>query len=171
LLGVLVIFIDDFLFFSDLFFDNVTFLSKKSPKIAKLLEDIVQNRGNSKHDIHYLGYFECFNQKLYYEAHDVLEELWLKKKGEPCFLFYKGLIQLAGAFVHMTKSKLNPAARLLRLAQKNLEIYPKIYEDLDVQSILTQIGKWISELESSDYKINPFNPNAPPRLALLSSGD
>ena len=28
-------------------------------------------------DAHYLGYFDCFNRQLFYEAHDVLEDLWL----------------------------------------------------------------------------------------------
>ena len=26
-------------------------------------------------DAHYLGYFDCFNRQLFYESHDVLEEL------------------------------------------------------------------------------------------------
>ena len=34
--------------------------------------------------------------------------------------FYKGLIQLAGAFVHLQKDRLRPAASLFRLAQKYL---------------------------------------------------
>ena len=48
-------------------------MSKKSAKIAALIESC---RGR-KLDAHYLGYFECFNRGLFYESHDVLEELWL----------------------------------------------------------------------------------------------
>jgi len=103
---------------------------------------------------------------MYYEAHDVLEELWLVKKEDPLFLFYKGLIQLAGAFVHLKKSKLNPAARLFRLAQKNLGPYPSPTEDLDLREILGRIEQWISELEKSDYTISPYDPENPPRLLL-----
>ena len=32
-------------------------------------------------DPRYLGYFTCFNAQQYYEAHDVLEKLWLETKG------------------------------------------------------------------------------------------
>src|SRR5260370_16823440 len=51
---------------------------------------------------YYRAYFQLFNDQQYYEAHDVLEQLWLKAL-EPDIQFYKGLIQLAGAFVHLQK--------------------------------------------------------------------
>ena len=28
----------------------------------------------------YVGYFRCWNEQRYYEAHDVLEHLWLRTK-------------------------------------------------------------------------------------------
>src|ERR1041385_3444222 len=68
-------------------------MSKKSAAIAALIEGL---RGREL-DAHYLGYFECFNRQLYFEAHDVLEELWLTDRNGPNGAFYKGLIQLAGA--------------------------------------------------------------------------
>ena len=83
---------------------------------------IEQFRGQSL-DAHYLGYFECFNQGLFFESHDVLEELWLAQGRGPNYAFYKGLIQLAGAFVHLQKNRLRPAAALFRLAQTNLTPY------------------------------------------------
>ena len=49
-------------------------MSKKSPKIAALLEGC----HGYPVDPHYAGYFACFNRQLFYEAHDVLEELWLR---------------------------------------------------------------------------------------------
>src|SRR5436190_4021583 len=84
-------------------------------------------------DPRYTGYFACFNAQQYYEAHDVLEDLWLGDRG-PDHLFYKGLIQFAGAFVHLQKQaarphhpkdghRLRPAVRLFQLATKNLAPY------------------------------------------------
>jgi predicted metal-dependent hydrolase len=81
-------------------------VSKKSPRIAAMIAGL----SRPGMDPHYLGYFECFNQQLFYEAHDVLEELWLAQRRQPNDLFYKGLIQLAGAFVHLQKNRLKPAA-------------------------------------------------------------
>src|ERR1700690_2310463 len=83
-------------------------------------------------DPHYLGYFDCFNRGLFYEAHDVLEQLWLKDKYGVNGAFYKGLIQMAGAFVHLQKNRLRPAAALFKLALTNFEKYPRVHESLNL---------------------------------------
>jgi hypothetical protein len=143
-------------------------VSKKSGKIAAMIEGC---RGG-RHDPHYLGYFECFNSGLYYEAHDVLEELWLADRKGRTGNFYKGLIQLAGAFVLMQKHKaaqprLKPAARLLRLAHANLEPYGEVFLDLSVAEVLELIGKWFGELERRGFETNPLDAASAPRLELL----
>src|SRR6266436_8492604 len=103
-------------------------MSKKSGKIADLIAGC---RGRDL-DAHYLGYFVCFNQGLFYEAHDVLEELWLADRQGPNYSFYKGMIQLAGAFVHLQKNRLRPSAALFKLARTNLGKYPAIHDHLDL---------------------------------------
>src|SRR6266496_5435424 len=110
-------------------------MSRKTEKIAALIEGC-QGRDL---DAHYLGYFECFNRGLFYEAHDVLEELWLPNRNSSNGLFFKGLIQFAGAFVHLQKGRPQPASALLRLAQGNLQKYPAIHERLEVNAILALI--------------------------------
>lgn len=62
-------------------------------------------------DAHYLGFFDWFNRQLFYEAQDVLEDLWLKDKHGVDANVYKGLIQLAGAFVHLQKTCCGPQPR------------------------------------------------------------
>jgi predicted metal-dependent hydrolase len=101
----------------------------KSHKIVRLLP----KDSDCMWPLHYIGYFRCFDQGLYYEAHDVLEELWLGCKNQQPYLFLKGLIQLAGAFVHIQKNRPAPAARLYELAWKNLNPYRPIYWGLDLQ--------------------------------------
>src|SRR6266516_4329955 len=105
-------------------------------------------------DAHYLAYFECFNRGLFYEAHDVLEELWLPNRNSSNGLFYKGLIQFAGAFVHLQKGRLGPAAALLRLAHANLQKYPAIHERLAVKHVLALIGHWLERLETHSSTSN-----------------
>src|ERR1700690_2231876 len=99
-----------------------------------------------------LGYFDCFNRQLFYEAHDVLEDSWLKNKNGPKGAFYKGLIQLAGAFVHLQKNRLRPAAALFKLAQANLEKYPREHEHLNLTAVCQLIQKWIGSLESAHFE-------------------
>ena len=137
-------------------------MSKKSAKIAELIE---RHRGQ-KLSPYYLGYFELFNAQLFYEAHDVLEELWLPIRREPQGDFYKGLIQLAGAFVHLQKNRLRPAAALFKLARTNLEKYPARHEQLDLTEVLHLIVDWLSRLEGENFAKNPLTHFEAPELSL-----
>jgi predicted metal-dependent hydrolase len=117
-------------------------------------------------DAHYLGYFECFNRQLFYEAHEVLEPLWLAQRRGPKGAFYKGLIQLAGAFVHLRKNRLRPAAALFRLAGANLGQYPATHDLLDVLAARLMIQEWLSKLAAAAFTFNPLDATRPPQLHL-----
>ena len=136
-------------------------MSKKSPKIAALIESF-QGRA---HSAYYLGYFACFNTGLYYEAHDVLEELWLQRRRTPHDLFYKGLIQLTGAFVHLQKGRLGPAEALFRLAESNLAPYAPAFEALDLEAVPQLITQWRNWLREAPGK-NPLDLRTPPHLPI-----
>lgn len=137
-------------------------MSKKSGRIAELIESC---RGQ-KLDPHYLGYFQCFNQGLFYESHDVLEELWLGCRRERRGNFYKGLIQFAGAFVHLQKNRLRPAAALFRLSASYLHAYRPEHEHLDVEAVLRVAGEWTGFLEAARFEKNPLLDRAAPILTL-----
>src|SRR3954469_6872395 len=73
---------------------------------------------------YYRAFFQCWNEQRYYEAHDVLEQVWLNTDTSDDN-FFKGLIQGAGAFVHLQKNfehpthpkhsrRLAPAVRLFQ---------------------------------------------------------
>jgi predicted metal-dependent hydrolase len=138
-------------------------VSKKSAKIAALID---RHRGQELSP-YYLGYFELFNAQLFYESHDVLEELWLPIRREPGGDFYKGLIQLAGAFVHLQKNRLRPSAALFKLARTNLQKYPATHEQLDLTHILAEIEGWLSRLEKDEFRTNPLTQRDSPKIFLL----
>jgi hypothetical protein len=142
-------------------------MSKKSAKIAALIEGC---RGREL-DAHYLGYFECFNRGLFYESHDVLEELWLADRHGPDGAFYKGLIQFAGAFVHLQKHtgqrpRLRPAAALFKLAQANLERYGASHQQLDLAWLRVELARWLERLEAGQFERNPLATHPAPQFAL-----
>jgi predicted metal-dependent hydrolase len=137
-------------------------VSHKSARVAAMIESF---RGQEL-DAHYLGYFDCFNRRLFYEAHDVLEDLWLPDRQGANGNFYKGLIQLAGAFVHLQKHRLRPSAALFKLAQANLEKYPRRHERLDLTAVLALIADWLQRLEQGGFTVNPLTAHAGPRLEL-----
>jgi predicted metal-dependent hydrolase len=139
-------------------------MSTKKEKMAGMVE---QWRGQGG-DPHYLGYFDCFNRGLFYEAHDVLEQLWLKDRHGPNGSFYKGLIQLAGAFVHLQKNRLRPAAALFKLADANLKNYPQQHEQLNLRGLRDLIARWLAELEASGFNTNPLTAASRPKIILLT---
>lgn len=136
--------------------------SKKSPRIAERIEK--HRLTPSPWDPHYLGYFECFNEQAYYEAHDVLEELWLEDRSQKEANFYKGLIQFAGAFVHLQKNRLQPAFRLFLLAEGNFSQYESTYQGLLLSTYQSMSKKYRDLLESSDFSKNPWSSDNPPQL-------
>ena len=137
-------------------------LSHKNPIIAQRIAGF---EGRAW-DPHYLGYFDCFNQGRYYEAHDVLEAIWLPSRKGPKDHFYKGMIQLAGAFVHFQKSRMRPAGALLRLARENLIRYAPHYDGVVVADILCLIEDWLGSLDNRKAGENPFHSRPAPLLAV-----
>ena len=141
-------------------------MSKKSAKIAELVAGLQGGR----FDARYLGYFACLHQPLFFEAHGGLEELWLAQgKSGPDHAFHKGLIQLAGAFVHLQKQRLRPAVALFDLADANLRRYPVAHAGLDLAAMLALIADWRARIVDHGFEVNPLRPDAPPGLALSAS--
>jgi predicted metal-dependent hydrolase len=138
-------------------------MSKKSEKISALIDSC---RGRDL-PAHYLGYFECFNRQMFYEAHDVLEELWLAEgKAGANYGFYKGLIQFAGAFVHLQKGRLRPAAALFKLSRSYLEKLPSPHQSLDVARVISLGASWIELLEQEGFQRNPLHQISAPTVKV-----
>jgi hypothetical protein len=153
----------------------------KGERISRLVADLEgENIDPTGLDVakhpYYRAYFHCWNEQRYYEAHDVLEQLWLKTTSSDAD-FFKGLIQAAGAFVHLQKNfehpkhpkhgqRLKPAVRLFQLAEKNLSVFtPQLY-GLDVAALCQLLRTHADRIVASDYKINPWSPTGAPKLKL-----
>ena len=149
-------------------------MSGKASRISELWEGI-DPRGR---DVRYAAYFHHFNREDYYEAHDVLESLWLEEgRQAQAAAFYQGLIQLAGAFLHMRKhfehpshrvhqQRLAPAYRLLGLAEKNLCGYGEEWEGIRLEVIFKLAREMKAVLSFGEFQKNPWKPNQGPRLKL-----
>lgn len=147
---------------------------KKAERMSAFIEQLAA--GHETLDPCYAGFFQCFNEQRYYEAHDVLEHLWLQRRDEN-YAYFKGLIQVAGAFVHLQKQflrpthakdgrRLRPAARLFQLATGNLSGYRPRHLHLDVEALCRFCDALAAEITASDFRLNPWNPERAPRLAL-----
>jgi predicted metal-dependent hydrolase len=127
--------------------------------------------GASNLDPRYVGFLRSFNEGRYFEAHEVLEDLWLEDRQSPDYGFYKGLIQFAGAFVHLQKQRLQPAASLLRLAIANLQNYPDLHHALDTRGVVSTLREWLRLLEATGFSNNPLQNRAAPCLVLERGTD
>lgn len=150
-------------------------MSKKDIKITTLIEKF----SGKELSPHYLAYFECFNQQDYYDAHDVLEALWLSEGKEgPNYHYFKGLIQAAGAFVHLQLNyrhpdhpahsrRLPPSGRLFRRALYHLGLYPASHLALDLIAFRSMCELYLLPMEASSFTLNPWTPERAPVVSLL----
>jgi hypothetical protein len=162
--------------------EQIKLFMNKGERISRFVGELVvedvdpDQRDILKHPF-YRAFFHCWNEKRYYEAHDVLEQLWLKTKSADAD-YFKGLIQAAGAFVHLQKrfeyplhakhsKRLSPAVRLFRLADKNLSRFAPRHHGLDVAALCQLLRTWADRIVESDYKSNPWSPETAPKLELL----
>jgi hypothetical protein len=124
----------------------------------------------------YRGFFRCWNEQRYYEAHDVLEHLWLSTTSEDAN-YFKGLIQAAGGFVHLQKHyefpahpkhsrRLGPAVRLFALAERNLEPFGAIRHGFNIDGLRALMARTARDIVDSEFTRNPWSPERAPRLVL-----
>jgi len=161
---------------------RLSFPVNKGQRISRLVEELSGAPAEAAPDDiaqHpcYLGFFRCWNEQRYYEAHDVLEHLWLRTESEEAN-YFKGLIQAAGGFVHLQKQyqrpthpkdgrRMYPAVRLFRLAEKNLTPYLPMRHQFDVENFLHLLRRQVDAIVASDYRQNPWTPEAAAQIALL----
>jgi uncharacterized protein len=136
-------------------------MSQKAGRIQELVAGL-EDRELSPY---YLGYFACFNRQQYFEAHEVLETVWLPQREGANGAFYKGLIQLAGGFVHLQKGRPGPAQALFKLAQSNLSKYRPTHEQLDVEAVLALIEEWRRRGAAGEW-VGGWPEGDKPRLRL-----
>lgn len=137
-------------------------MSHKSAKIEEMLREVKPGPW----PLHYAGFFHFFNAGLYYESHDVLEEMWLPVRKVPEGDFFKGLIQIAGAFVHMQKGRIRPARALLKSGLLLVRKYPAGHLGVDQQWLEQLQRHWSSLLEGPQEVLSRSLIEDPPQWLL-----
>ena len=155
----------------------------KGERISQFVRELEGDNRSRTGDVashpYYRAFFRCWNEQLYYEAHDVLEQVWLSSDTADND-FFKGLIQAAGAFVHLQKNfehpthakhgrRLHPAVKLFELAEKNLSGFAPTRHALDVAALLDLLRTTREKIIASDFKTNPWSPETAPKLSLRVS--
>lgn len=154
----------------------------KGERISRFVESLAADepavaRGGIAAHPYYRAFFRCWNEQRYYEAHDVLEQVWLGNTITPeDAQYFKGLIQAAGAFVHLQKhyehpthpkhgKRLGPAVRLFRLAEKNLAPFGSERHELQLDQFREMLGRYRTAIDA-EHGTNPWNPDSAPKITL-----
>jgi uncharacterized protein len=98
-----------------------------------------------------------FNRGEFYEAHEVLEDVWRPCRSEER-RFLQGVIQVAVALHHHSTGNHVGAASLLARALRNLDAYPEAYLGLDLGGFRQACRRWGEALANG----GPLPP--PPQL-------
>jgi len=106
-------------------------------------------------------YVTLFRSGHYFEAHEVLERLWLQRDGDP---FLQGLIIFAAAYVKVQRGSPVGATRHFRSALRYLRPYLPAREGFDVAAIVAQAERALALLVSGE-PVPPFDLTWDPAAA------
>jgi predicted metal-dependent hydrolase len=87
-------------------------------------------------DAGYRRGLELFNRGEFFDAHEVLEDVWRAAPSEEK-LFLQGLIQLAVGLHHYTTGNLIGACSLLARGNQNLGKYPRVFGGIKLEQLRT----------------------------------
>lgn len=127
------------------------------PRVAQLSEAA---RAQLAHGI------RQFNDRLFFECHDTLEEMWSALRGDERD-FVQGLIQIAVAFYHLGNGNTPGAVRLFDRGLERLRAYPEQYAGLDTGPLRSAAVRWREAAASGDG----LPAEAPPTIALAPADE
>jgi predicted metal-dependent hydrolase len=96
-----------------------------------------------EHPEQVLRFVARFDRGDYWLAHEELEDLWLEDRSD----LYKGLIQVAAAFVHVDRNNWNGAAKMFASAGGLLDEYPDRQQGFDLERIRQCAGAALDHVE------------------------
>src|SRR5262245_9567755 len=97
------------------------------------------------YDAHYLAGILYFNERAFFEAHEVWEDVWTEASGTER-RFYQGLIQAAVALHHFRNGNVRGALKLYRSGRAYMEPLDEPYLGLDKQTFWEQMERCFQEL-------------------------
>lgn len=118
----------------------------------------------------YLDGIRLFNERRFFEAHEVWEAAWHAAHGKKQ-KFYQGLIQCAVALEHYRRSNPRGVASLYRSYQTKFQTIPPVFMGLDLRRFLAAMRDLLRPIVEADPlpargEIT-LDPDRAPTLTLL----
>ena len=112
--------------------------------------------------MHLLFGLVLFNRRYFWEAHEVLEDIWLESIGE-VKTFYQGIIQISAAMYHVLNQNKEGYKRLSHLGSQKLSSIKTPYLGVDYSAAIVSLEHLNRHLNDS----TPFDFNLIPKLKFI----
>ncbi|OGQ18344.1 MAG: hypothetical protein A3C54_00870 [Deltaproteobacteria bacterium RIFCSPHIGHO2_02_FULL_60_17] len=119
----------------------------------------------ARYDPRLLKGIEEFNQGLYFQCHETLEEVWLEENGEDR-LFYQGIIQIAVGYLKWEEGVMMGSIKLWRSGLEKLAAYPAVHLGVRLDSFIDHVRGNLGEIEIAHRKGGIVPQLRVPRLSL-----
>ena len=96
-------------------------------------------------DPRFLKGIQEFNDGLFFECHETLEEIWLEDHGEDR-KFYQGIIQIAAGYYKLEQGVPAGALKLWRMGVEKLAPYSPAHLGISVDALIEAVEANLSEL-------------------------
>lgn len=91
---------------------------------------------------------QTFNQRSFFEAHQIWEKIWLDDDS-PTRDFYKGLIQIALCLHHFTRGNTRGARKLYNSCRRYLNGLRPRHRGVDLDQLMSDLQECCAELAAS----------------------
>lgn len=111
-------------------------------------------------DPRFLQGVDHFNRGLFFECHEILEELWIEENGADRD-FYQGLIQIAAGYFKWEQGVPAGTVKLLRSGLGKISRFQPWHLGVDVGSFVAGVTADLAAVEAAEGGKSP-SLNAPP---------
>ncbi len=111
---------------------------------------------------------EEFNRAYFFEAHEILEDLWRETSG-PLRLFYQALIQLAVGLYHLSNGNRRGALNLLGKGLDKLAAFQPTCQGIDVDALCREAHAWLDRVRHAGEGELSVDPERLPRIRWVAS--
>jgi predicted metal-dependent hydrolase len=102
-------------------------------------------------DPRFLKGIEEFNQGLFFECHETLEEIWLEDHSETR-AFYQGIIQIAAGYFKLEQGVPAGAIKLWRTGLAKIEPFGPVFFGVNIAALIEAVKGHLTELETDQQK-------------------